>query len=87
MNNKILIKLIFPELNDTFDIFIPANEIIWKIKKMLLKCVGELSNTNIDMNAKYILLNKDNSRIYKNNDLVIETDIRNCTELVMISQS
>lgn len=54
---------------------------------MLLKCVGELSNTNIDMNAKYILLNKDNSRIYKNNDLVIETDIRNCTELVMISQS
>lgn len=87
MNNKILIKLIFPELNSTFDIFIPANEIIWKIKKMLLKSVGELSNTNIDINGQYILLNKDNSRIYKNNDLVIETDIRNCTELVMISQS
>ena len=35
MNNKVLIKLIVPEIDEEFDIFIPVNEIIWKIKKCL----------------------------------------------------
>ena len=33
MNNKVLVKLLVPELNSSFDIFLPVNELIWKIKK------------------------------------------------------
>ena len=42
MKNKVLIKLIVPEIDSDFDIFIPVNEIIWKIKKMLLNILGFL---------------------------------------------
>lgn len=85
MNNKVLIKLILPELDTSFDILIPVNEIIWKIKKLLVKSVSDLEGIKLDMNAEYILLNKRNNRIYNNNEIVINTDIRNSTELLLIT--
>ena len=32
MENKVLIKLIMFDMDECFDMFIPVNEIIWKIK-------------------------------------------------------
>ena len=84
MENKVLVKLIVPEIDSDFDIFIPVNEIIWKIKKMVLKCVNDLSRSDLDLNKDYVLFNKTTSRIYTNNEVVIDTDIRNGTELLII---
>lgn len=86
MNNKVLIKLTVPEINTSFDVFVPVNEALWKIKKMLIRCIYDLSNTDFDSKEEFILINKENSRIYKNSEIVIETDIRNATELLLISQ-
>ena len=36
------------------------------------------------MRADYVMINKDNGRIYKSNEIVINTDIRNGSELVMM---
>ena len=58
MENKVLVKLIVPEIDSDFDIFIPVNEIIWKIKKMVLKCVNDLSRSDLDLNKDYVLFNK-----------------------------
>ena len=81
MENKVLIKLTMPTLNETFDLFLPVNEVIWKIKKMLIKSISDLTGEALDSNKNYVLLNKDTCEIYHNNDLVIDTDIRNGTEL------
>lgn len=85
MKNKVLIKLVFPELDDEFDVFIPVNEIVWKIKKLLLKSISDLTNVPINLKLDYILMNKKNGKIYGNNEVIINTDIRNATELVMFS--
>ncbi len=85
MNNKVLIKLIVPELDNDYDIFIPVNEIIWKIKKLIVKSISDLSGIELDLRQEYTLLNKQNNRIYDNNEIVINTDIRNSTELLLIS--
>ena len=85
MKNKVLIKLVFPELDEVFDVFIPVNEVIWKIKKMLLKSISDLTNVPVDLKLEYVLLNEKNGRIYRNNEIVINTDIRNASELVMFS--
>lgn len=87
MENKVLIKLFVPELDSTFDVFIPVNEITWKIKKMLTKCVSDLSGTNINDSKEFILLNKITTKIYNNNEIIINTDIRNGTELILISKN
>lgn len=85
MNNKVLIKLIMPEFDASYDLFIPVNEVIWKLKLLILKSVCDLSGVSINNELDYIFLNKDNSRIYNNNEIVINTDIRNGTELLLMS--
>jgi len=86
MKNKVLIKVVVPELDSEFDLFVPVNEIIWKIKRLLIGSISDLTNIQLDFNKEYILMNKDNSRVYKNNEIVIDTDIRNSTELLIFSR-
>ena len=38
--NKVLVKLFVPEIDSSFDVFVPVNEIIWKIKRNLTKYQG-----------------------------------------------
>lgn len=87
MNNKVLIKLIVPELDDSFDIFIPVNEVVWKVKKMIIKSVSDITNISLNADNDYILLNKSDSKVYSNNDIIINTDIRNGTELLLITSN
>lgn len=86
MNNKILIKLIVPDLDDSFDIFIPVNELVWKVKKLIVKTIVDITNIETDENKYYILINKNNTRIYQNNEIIINTDIRNGSEIILICQ-
>ena len=85
MKNKVLIKLIVPELDKTYDLFIPVNEIMWKIKKLIIKSVSDLSCGVINPNGNFVLINKNTSQAYDNNIMVINTDIRNATELILLS--
>ena len=86
MKNKVLIKLIVPEMDMDFDIFIPVNEVVWKIKKLAIKSISDLSSYSLDMNKDYYLINKDNSKVYNNNEVIYDTDIRNSTELMILSK-
>ena len=82
MENKVLIKVLLPEADLDYDIFIPVNELVWKIKKMLIKSISDLSGIKFSKND-YILINKDTGVIYENNQTIIDTDIRNATELFL----
>lgn len=86
MENKVLIKLIMFDMDECFDIFIPVNEIIWKIKKLIIKSISDITNISLDINNEYLLINKDTSKIYDNNEVVINTDIRNGTELILFKK-
>jgi len=85
MKNKVLIKLYVPELDQTFDIFVPINEAIWKITKLIIKSVYDITSGAIDPNKNYTLINRDTGEIYTNNIIIYNTNIRNATTLVLIS--
>lgn len=85
MKNKVLIKLIVPEIDNTFDVFVPVNELVWKVKKLLVKSVSDLSNGALELKKEYILINKITGECYSNNITIFNTDIRNATELVLLS--
>ena len=63
MENKVLVKLIVPEFEQSFDVFIPVNEVIWKIKKMMIKCIADLMSIELSQDTICILLNKNTSTI------------------------
>ena len=82
--NKVLIKLYVPMLNESYDIFIPVNEIMWKINKLIIKSVSDLSDGCLSFNRNYVLCNMENGRIYSNNEILINTDIRNSSKIALI---
>ena len=82
--NKVLIKLFVPMLGNTYDLFIPVNELVWKINKLVVKSVSDLSEGALPIDKEYMIINADNGRIYTNNEVIINTDIRNNTELYLI---
>lgn len=85
MKNKILVKLIVPEIDSTYDVFIPVNEVVWKVKKLVIKSIFDLSGGALDLKKNYALINKMDGNQYDNNVVVIDTNIRNATELVLLS--
>lgn len=87
MKNKVLIKVVVPEIDSEFDIYIPVNELVWKIKKLVSKCISDLTAENFDFSKEYVFINPNTNQIYGENDVIINTDIRNGTRLILISQS
>ena len=84
MKNKVLIKLILPELDVDYDVFVPVNEIIWKTKILLINALEDILKISLSQKEFYII-NKENCKIYDNNEIIINTDIRNGTELILLS--
>jgi len=87
MANKILIKLYISPLTQYYDIYIPVNEVVWKVKKLIIKSINDLKNLSIDDSQNYILMNIETGKIYSNNDIIIETDIRNYSKLILINSN
>lgn len=82
--NKVLINLYVPNLNQDYDLFIPVNEFIWKINKLVVKSISDLSDGVLPTNQNYIIINIETGKIYNDNDVVINTDIRNTSKLALI---
>jgi hypothetical protein len=87
MKNKVLIKVYVPEIDRSFDIYIPVNELVWKVKKMISKCISDLTSENFDFSREYIFINPNTNQLYREDVTILNTDIRNGTELILISQS
>lgn len=87
MNNKVLIKLDAFALNQTYDLFIPVNEVMWKVRAMLAKCVCDLEHIEFNPSDEYILINKSTGNIYDSNIIILDSDIRNGSELLLLKKS
>ena len=60
--------------------FIPVNEKVGHIANLLNNVMSDC----FDSNKVILILNVDNGKCYKNNELVRDTDIVNGTKLVLI---
>ena len=84
MMNKVLIKLYVPTLGENYDIYIPVNEMVWKVNRLIVKLINDMSNDNFSIDRDYALINIDTGMIYNNNDIIINTDIRNASRLLLV---
>lgn len=81
---KVLIELYIPEIEEHYELYIPVNKTVGycvrQIKKMLSERYEEISG-DVTVN----LYNKRTGQMYVNNTLVRNTDIRNGTQLVLLT--
>lgn len=78
--NKVLVNLYIVSLSKNFEIFIPINEKVGNIVKLLDSTLFD----SISTSKNNIIMNMDSGVCYKNNDIVRDTDIRNDTNLVLL---
>ena len=87
MNNKVLVKILLPSMEKEFDVFIPVNEQMWKVEKLLMKCIYSVENVNYDPRTEnFCIINKKTGQMYEKNVVIIDTDIRNGTELYFVRE-
>jgi hypothetical protein len=84
VENKVLVILNLPELDETYDIMIPVSRKIGNIIELISKYLYEETDGKYQIDIHKSLYNKESSQRYSNNQLVIETDIRNGTRLILI---
>ncbi len=85
-NNKILVKLNAIEYGRIFDVYIPVNYLVWKVNKLLMKSISDICDVDVDLKKEFMLINKKTNEIYQNNSIIREEDIRNATELIILTK-
>lgn len=78
--NKVLIRLSVLSLNKNYELFIPVNEKIGNITRLLNNTMFD----SIDFSKNIILINVQSGQYYKNNMIVRDTDIVNGTHLILL---
>ena len=81
--DKVLVKISFPVIEEKHEIWLPTNKKIYSIIMLLLKMLNELEEAEKSNNMPS-LYNRYTGECYDMNLRVIDTDIKNGTELILI---
>ena len=82
MNDRVNVLIVVPEINN---VFLPINKKIGTIVGLLNKGISELSNNDFPIEPCCKLYNGETLELYNYNVLLYNTDIRNGTKLVLLS--
>ena len=80
-----MVNLIVPEIDRNFDLYLPINKKIGNIINLLNKTISEISNGEYKESITDILYNVTTGERYYPDVLLVNTNIRNGTKLVLLS--
>ena len=83
MEYKILIKLFLPELEQSYEMYIPVNRTVGQVIELMNKVVNDITLNIYPVKEGLQLMNRRDNTLYDYNELIRNTSIRNGTELVM----
>ena len=83
MKNKVLIQLIVPNIDEQYDLFIPINIKIGEALNLIGKSLKELNDGLYIIDNKKSLYDCTTGTSYHINDLIINTNIRNGSKLML----
>ena len=84
MNNKILVKILVPEIDEVYDVFIRINIRIGMVIKLLHDSLTEVSNGLYVVKNNRKIYNVEDANPYPFNKLVRETNIRNGSTIIFM---
>lgn len=80
LDNKVLVNLHILSLGKDYEVYLPVNEKIGVISRLLNSTMFDSSNNN----KSFVLFNADTGVTYENNILVRNTDIKNGSRLILL---
>lgn len=78
--NKVLVNLYILSLGKNFELYLPVNEKVGNISKLLNTTMFDTIDTAIN----YSILNIEDGTCYKDNELIRDTNIKNGSRLLLV---
>ena len=83
LNYNILVTVVYPDIEEEFDVYIPTTKTVAYVAQLLQKAVIEMIDASYTINPNAMLVNARTGEEYDLNNFVIDTTIRNGTKLVI----
>ncbi len=84
MNNKILVEVFVPLLNQEYDIFIPINKKIGNVVRLINEAINDLSNGCFPLKKDTFLYSKDTGMPLNLSKNVKDAGLVNGSQIVLI---
>lgn len=85
INNHVFVKLLIPEIDQSFDIYLPINKKIGNIINLINEAISEMTNGEMIKSKSNKLYNKNTLEKYNPDTLLYNTNIRNGSVLILLS--
>lgn len=82
--NRVLIRVYIPLLEKKYDVWVPINKRIYEIIINLVKGINSINRIEYDMKEIPNLYDKESAEIYNINAKIIDTNIRNGSEVILL---
>lgn len=83
MDYKVLVKLLVPEVEKSYEIYLPVNRTVKDVCKLINKLINEDTSGLYPIRDNLTICNRFTSEIYKFETYIRNTDIRNGSQLVV----
>lgn len=84
MKNKILIELIVPDVEETYNVYIPINKKVGNVIILLSKAIAESTNGRYKENEYNALYDGELGERYLMDTLIRNTNIRNGKKIILM---
>ena len=84
MKYKVLVEVYVPELDVSYDLFIPSNKKVGNVVLLLVKAINELSEGAYPVSVNHALMNSDTCMIYDLDLNMKDAAILNGTKLILV---
>ena len=84
MNNKLLVELIVPRLEEKFEVFIPINKRIYQVVRLIEKALNEITNGYYPINNDSVIIDGESGNVYDMNIIVKETKMINGSKIILL---
>jgi hypothetical protein len=83
MDYKVLVNVFVPEIEQSFEFYVPVNKHIELVIKIINKAISDLTFGQFPQKDNLQICNRRTGQIYDNGYYVRNTDIKNGTQLVL----
>ena len=83
MDNKVLVELNVPSIDEIFNVFLPCSKKIGNIIVLLNKSLNDITNGSFKISDSNFLYNKATGEKYDINIFLKDSSIKNGTRLVL----
>ena len=82
--NKLLIKVLVPKLETSYEIFVPIIKKMHRIRKQIIQAINELNDNALGIDDDILLYDKLTGEAFNLNAMVKDSGLKNGSELILV---